>query len=68
MNDTKPGDDGVVTVDVYFGGAVPTKPAMPAKVVAVDDEIVGWLQRREQRRERLLGARKDLLQTRACTP
>jgi hypothetical protein len=35
---------------VCYGGAKPTDKHLASKIHCVDDEIIGWLKRRERRR------------------
>jgi hypothetical protein len=52
MNDSDPFADGATIIKCY-GGAKPTDRHLASKIVCIDDEIIGWLKRRERhRRER----------------
>ena len=43
-------DDNEIVI--CYGGAKPTDTYLMSRVVATDEEIIGWLERRERRRAR----------------
>jgi hypothetical protein len=50
MTDPDPNPFADCDIIVCYGGATLTDKHLAARVQCVDDEIIGWLQRREQRR------------------
>lgn len=50
MTDPDPNPFADADVVVCYGGAKPTDKHLLSRVHCVDDEIIGWLERRDRRR------------------